>query len=372
MLAQADRYLDTIEPAVRYLQGGDASLATRLGASDFLPRGPRFAAAAAEDASLDRAFGALGTSDRARHLASLYLDDLGDLVAATVAPEFGLARYGESLARSASHFDGLARALARPPSLIDEILAERLADIVDQTRPALVGLSVPFPGNLYGALRAARWLRKHAPSVKIALGGGYVNTELRDLREPRLFDFVDYVTLDDGERPLLCLVELLAGLRPLERLKRTFVRETGTSGVRFLDGADEPDLAQADLPAPTYRGLPLARYLSVVELLNPMHRLWSDGRWNKLTVAHGCYWKRCTFCDTGLDYIARYDPASASALADRVDALVAETGATGFHFVDEAAPPLALVDLSLELLRRGRCISFWGNIRFGKQRSYFC
>jgi hypothetical protein len=38
-------------------------------------------------------------------------------------------------------------------------------------------------------------------------------------------------------------------------------------------------------------------------MLNPMHRLWSDGRWNKLTVAHGCYWKKCSFCDVGLDYI---------------------------------------------------------------------
>ena len=41
------------------------------------------------------------------------------------------------------------------------------------------------------------------------LGGGWVNTELRALREPRVFDYFDYVTLDDGERPLL---NLLAGL----------------------------------------------------------------------------------------------------------------------------------------------------------------
>ena len=70
-----------------------------------------------------------------------------------------------------------------------------------------------------------------------------------------------------------------------------------------------------------------------------MHRLWSDGRWNKLTVAHGCYWKKCTFCDVTLDYIARYDRPRADLLVDRIEALIAETGQTGFHFVDEAAPP---------------------------------
>jgi hypothetical protein len=101
-------------------------------------------------------------------------------------------------------------------------------------------------------------------------------------------------------------------------------------------------------------------------MLNPMHRLWSDGRWNKLTVAHGCYWKKCSFCDVSLDYIARYESASAALLADRIEAIIAETGQTGFHFVDEAAPPKALKALAEELQRRHRAISWWGNIRFEK------
>jgi hypothetical protein len=101
-------------------------------------------------------------------------------------------------------------------------------------------------------------------------------------------------------------------------------------------------------------------------MLNPMHRLWSDGRWNKLTVAQGCYWKKCSFCDTSLDYIARYEAADAALLAERIDAIVAETGSSGFHFVDEAAPPKVLKALAAELQRRGTRISWWGNIRFEK------
>jgi len=67
-----------------------------------------------------------------------------------------------------------------------------------------------------------------------------------------------------------------------------------------------------------------------------------------------------------LDYIGRYETASAAVLADRIEAIVRETGQTGFHFVDEAAPPKALKSLALELIKRNLNISWWGNIRFEK------
>ncbi len=354
----ADVYLETVEPVVAFLQGRDATLATRIAAGGFLPEGPRLSAR--ED---DRwAFGSLGAADRAKHLASLYLDDVSDLIAATVDPWWGLSRYADRLAASAASFDPLARALAEPPGFGAERLEARAQDLARGPRPDLVGLTVPFPGNVYGALRAASVLRRAWPGVPVVLGGGYVNTELRALDEPRLFDYVDYVTLDAGERPLLCLLDFLSGARTDARLCRTFARRDGR--VVYLDGAGEPDVPFEDTGTPTYVGLDRTGYLSIVEVPNPMHRLWSDGRWNKLTVAHGCYWKRCAFCDVDLDYIRRYEPAPAATLVDRIDALIAETGQTGFHFVDEAAPPARLVDLALALLERGRVISWWGNIRF--------
>jgi radical SAM superfamily enzyme YgiQ (UPF0313 family) len=185
------------------------------------------------------------------------------------------------------------------------------------------------------------------------------------LSEPRLFDHIDFVTLDAGERPLLALLEHLQGQRSLSRLVRTFVRDADTGQVRYINFV-EPDIAFADVGTPTWDGLPLDKYLSLLDMLNPMNRLWSDGRWNKLTVAHGCYWKKCSFCDVSLDYISRYESASAATLVDRIEAIVAETGQTGFHFVDEAAPPKALKTLAAELQRRNVQISWWGNIRFEK------
>ena len=365
---QFDRYAETVEAAVAFLQGRDPTLAHRIAARTFLPEGPRFrnldAFVADEDGDpLAWAFGALGTQDRAKHLATLYLNDLADAIRDAVDPRFEFARYGESLAKSQPTFDPLARALAAPPTLVDEMLRARVRAVLEAHRPDLVLVSVPFPGCVYGAFRIAQAIKEFDPRIATGLGGGFVNTELRELSEPRVFDFFDFVTLDDGEQPVLALVEHLRGERPLDKLVRTFVR--GRGQVRLIDSG-EKDVPFAETGAPTWDGLPLDRYLSVLDLLNPMHRLWSDGRWNKLAVAHGCYWRKCSFCDLKLDYIARCEALPAKVLVDRIEAAIAETGQTGFHFTDEAAPPAALRVLAAELKRRKLAISWWGNIRFAK------
>jgi hypothetical protein len=363
-LDHAQRYLDCIELVIGFLQGQDPTLAHRIAARGMVPEGPRFASLDdADDDTLMWAFGALGVQDRARHLATLFLNDLADVLRDAVDDRFAFVRYGESLASSQASFDPLAKALAAPPSFIDQVLHDLTLETFEEHQPQLVLLSVPFPGTVYGALRMAQTLKQLHPEVTIVLGGGYVNTELRSLKEPRLFDFVDYVTLDAGERPLLALLEHLQGKRSAQRLVRTFTRENGE--VVYTHWA-EPDIAFEDVGTPTWDGLPMQSYLSLLDMLNPMHRLWSDGRWNKLTVAHGCYWKKCSFCDVSLDYISRYDAATAHTLVDRIERIVGETGQTGFHFVDEAAPPKALKAMAQELLRRRIHISWWGNIRFEK------
>lgn len=404
-LTHFDRYLHTIGPTISFLQGRDPTLAHRICSRTFLPEGPRFDSLEVyydPDGGdpLAWAFGALGAQDKARHLATLYLDDLADVLREAIDPRFEFVRYAESLALSQPTFEPLAQALATPHNLVDatlhrltlQTLAQHmpgmLADLNDRLEPGrqtgeepaistttdqtqdgqsrmVVLLSVPFPGAVYAAFRIAQTIKAHAPRIITVLGGGYVNTELRELSEARVFDYFDFVTLDDGERPLLALLEHLQGKRSYKRLVRTFMREADSGTVRYVNLV-EPDIPFAEVGTPTWDGLPIDRYLSLLDMLNPMHRLWSDGRWNKLTIAHGCYWKKCSFCDVSLDYIGRYDGAPASLLVDRIEAIIAETGQTGFHFVDEAAPPKALRALAEELLRRGVSISWWGNIRFEK------
>ncbi|WP_092791407.1 B12-binding domain-containing radical SAM protein [Algoriphagus hitonicola] len=352
------KYLQTINQVIAFLQDKDPMLAYRIVEGDFLPQARRF-----EDLEdLDWAFGSLGSRDKARYLATLYLEDLGDLIQETIDPYFGFSRYAERLAISAKSFDELFEALQGPPSLVTELMWEILEEKIQQLNPDSVAFSVPFPGNLFGALRCGQYLKKHYPHLKLWMGGGYPNTELRSLRDPRIFDFVDFITLDDGEAPVRLLLQHLSGELPVEKLKRTFVRENGV--VRFIINSEVKDVAQREVGTPDYSDLKLHDYLSVIEVPNPMHRLWSDGRWNKLTLAHGCYWGKCTFCDISLDYIQRYEPISANILCDRIEEIIAQTGQTGFHFVDEAAPPALMRDLAIELLRRGLSIVWWTNIRF--------
>ncbi|KXB30625.1 radical SAM protein [Dechloromonas denitrificans] len=372
-----ERYLATVTPAIAFLQGRDPSIGHRICGRNFLPEGPRFASL---DVYIDDeggdplawAFGSLGVQDRARHLATLFLNDLADVLREAVDARFEFVRYAESLARSQPTFEPLARALAAAPSLVDQTLEKLTLQAVDRapkeaplggSNPQIVLLSVPFPGSVYAAFRIAQSIKARDPGIVTVLGGGWVNTELRELKEPRVFDYFDYVTLDDGEQPIIALLEHLDGKRPRLNLVRTYCRVDDQ--VRYFNSS-EPDVPFAEVGTPTWDGLPLDRYLSLLDMLNPMHRLWSDGRWNKLTVAHGCYWKKCSFCDVSLDYIGRYDGAPAELLVDRIEQIIAETGQTGFHFVDEAAPPKALKSLADELQRRNRSISWWGNIRFEK------
>jgi radical SAM superfamily enzyme YgiQ (UPF0313 family) len=368
-MQQFDRYAATITPTIAFLQGYDPTLAHRINTRAFLPEGPRFESLEVyvDDEGADPlawAFGSLGAQDKARHLATLYLNDLADVLRDAVDERFEFVRYAESLAAAQPTFEPLANALAAPMTLVDKTLVDLALAEVQKHQPQVLILSVPFPGSVYAAFRIAQAVKEQHPTIRIVLGGGYVNTELRELAEPQVFDFVDYVTLDSGERPLLSLLEHLSGQRSGQRLLRTFTRNA-EGAVQYINFV-EPDIPFEQVGTPTWDGLPIGQYLSLLDMLNPMHRLWSDGRWNKLTVAHGCYWKKCSFCDVGLDYISRYETASAGELVNRIEAIVKETGQTGFHFVDEAAPPKALKALAQELQQRQTAISWWGNIRFEK------
>jgi len=358
-----ETYINTIDPVIRFLQHKNPTLAHSICDGTYLPEGERFAVL--ED--MEWAFGTMGIQDKARHLATLYLEDLADLIKEAIDPHFGFSRYAERLGRTASHFDDIDLALKQEDSMVSRVLKAKLAEYIQEFAPSLVCLSVPFPGNLFGALKCGQFLKAKHPEVKVVMGGGYANTELRRVGDERLFDYIDFLSLDDGEAPLLFLLEHLEGKRPLQQLKRIFARQHGV--VSYFNGAKEFDIPQRETGTPDYRDLKLHDYLSVIEIVNPMHRLWSDGRWNKLTLAHGCYWGKCSFCDVSLDYIKRYEPVTASLICDRIEEVIAQTQQNGFHFVDEAAPPALMRDVSLEIIRRKLTVVWWTNIRFEKRFS---
>jgi len=353
-------YVSTIDAVISFLQGKNPTLAHNICQDGFLPEASRFSQV--ED--MDWAFGNMGLQDRAKHLATLYLEDIADLITECIDEHFGFSRYAERLGRSANSFDELHQSLQYSHNYIEDELISLLAEHVKHSDPQLVAISIPFPGNLFSALRCGQWIKNNYPKTKVVMGGGFVNTELRSLSDPRVFEFTDYLTLDDGESPLEHLIQHIDGARELNNLRRTFCLVDNK--VTYIDNSKEKDYKQSESGTPDYSDLPLNYYISILETVNPMHRLWSDGRWNKLTMAHGCYWAKCTFCDISLDYINAYQPVSASIICNRIEELIDQTGETGFHFVDEAAPPALMRDIALEILRRKLSISWWTNIRFEK------
>lgn len=361
IFALKESYINTVDPVIAFLQGGNATLARQICTRNFLPEADRFA----QLDDLDWAFGNMGMQDKAKHLATLYLEDVSDFIVECIDPEFGFSRYAERLGRSANTFDELLQHLHATPTHIDEIAVSILCQKMAEVKPKMVCFSVPFPGNLYSAFRCASSIKSAFPDIKLAMGGGFPNTELRSISDPRVFDFFDFITLDDGELPVEQLFRSLSD--STTDLKRTFFCKENT--VIYSNDCKLPDYKQAEVGTPDYSDLKLDGYISVIELANPMHSLWSDGRWNKLTMAHGCYWGKCTFCDVSLDYIKLYEPVTARLIVDRMEELIAQTGESGFHFVDEAAPPKLMRAVALEIIRRKLVVTWWTNIRFEKSFS---
>ncbi|MEC4114735.1 B12-binding domain-containing radical SAM protein [Myroides pelagicus] len=360
ILALEEDYIATIDAVIAFLQGKNPTLAHAIVQEDYLPRASRFE----QLEELEWAFGTMGIQDKAKHLSTLYLEDLSDLIVETVDTNFGFSRYAERLGRSAHTFDEMYEVLQQPLTYIDEITIALLQQLIDKTNPKIIGFSVPFPGNLYSSFRCAQYIKSEYPHIKITMGGGFPNTELRSLKDVRVFEFFDFITLDDGEAPLENLILYVEGKITQEELKRTLIVKEGE--VVYVNNPLKRDYKQAEVGTPDYSDLLLTEYISVIEVVNPMHRMWSDGRWNKLTMAHGCYWGKCTFCDISLDYIKVYEPIAAKQIVDRMQTLIEQTGETGFHFVDEAAPPALMRELALEIIRRKLTVSWWTNIRFEK------
>ena len=360
ILALKNEYIKTIDAVIAFLQGKNPTLALQICQEHFLPEAARFE----QLDELDWAFGSMGTQDKGKHLATLYLEDISDFIIECIDPNFGFSRYAERLGRSANSFDELYEALNQKYTYMDKILIKILEEKIVLIQPKLLVISVPFPGNLYAAFRCAQYVKRSYPGIKISMGGGFANTELRSVSDKRVFEFFDYICLDDGELPIELLYHSITKGGDFNLYKRTFLLEHGE--VVYKNDALRSDYKQSDVGTPDYSDLQLDKYISVIEVVNPMHRMWSDGRWNKLTMAHGCYWGKCTFCDISLDYIKVYEPVAAKLIVDRIEELSQKTGQDGFHFVDEAAPPALMREVALEILRRKITVSWWTNIRFEK------
>lgn len=244
ILRMKSSYLQTIDPIIAFLQDRNPTLAYTVAQGDYLPEAKRFE----QIDDLEWAFGTMGVRDKARYFATLYLEDLGDLISELIDPHFGFSRYAEKLGMSASSFDEMNEALQQPNGLIDNLMLELLEEKIQKYNPTSFAFSVPFPGNLYGAFKCGQYLKNHHSDKSVWMGGGFPNTELRSLKEPRVFDYIDFIVLDDGEAPIRLLLEHLEGKLPVSELKRTFVRIAGE--VKFQNNPKVKDVPQREVGTP--------------------------------------------------------------------------------------------------------------------------
>ena len=106
-LALRTQHCRVITPVIRFLQGKDRTLASRVVDGSLLPAGPRV------DAADLSHFGEMSLDDAARRLCTLYIEDLADLITSTIDIGFGLSRYGHHLTTGPVPWGPIATRLVR-------------------------------------------------------------------------------------------------------------------------------------------------------------------------------------------------------------------------------------------------------------------
>ena len=340
--------------------------------SPFAPRGSRmenFLAGLSHEPSVDDV----------RLLCSLALADIADYITFAFDPAFSLVRYAESLTVDESSFSEIEKKISSPvmehfykPVL--DAFSENALKTLENTEKAscLVCISIPFAGTFIPALYTASYLKqKYGSRILISIGGGFVNTELRDASEPALSRYTDMISYDRGYGSYLMLDKKAfsnGDFHPSEKIykMRFFYKDRVIEPLWQDDDAEKLEKQMTVKVVPDYSDIDFSRYPRVCDAENPMHRLWSDGAWIKAYLAHGCYWHKCSFCDVNLDYVSGYCPGDVELLFNNLKECSRKKGVYGIHFVDEALPPALLYRFALLNARNNGHLYFWGNIRFEK------
>lgn len=340
--------------------------------SPFAPRGMR----------MERFLEQLGRepcTDDARFLATMALADLADYITAVFDGEFSLVRYAEALTVNETSFAQIVKGIDSPvlTTFYEKVLDRTFANLQlpesDSAEKLLVCISVPFAGTFMPALYTARYFKqKFGDRTYICLGGGFVNTELRDVQDKQAFQYVDAFSYDRGYGSYKALLETNLSPRadsPIYKL-RFF---NGNEIVPQKEVEKELQLFEDEMTqqvVPDFSDIDFSKYPRLLDDTNPMQRMWSDGSWLKAYLAHGCYWHKCDFCDVTLDYVAGYHQTKIENLYKGLYEQAKEKGVWGIHFVDEAMPPTAMSKFAQLNAAGENQFSFWGNVRFEKTFTY--
>lgn len=368
-ILQKDLWIDWIDDIINILRDGTDSstreICHKFIYSPFVPHGNRM------NNYMENADHEV-TIDDARNLATMAVEDLADYVAFVYDQNFSLIRYAESITVNEHSFAQIEKTLDSP--LLNDfyrpILEDNFKNLnVDEEAKTLVCISVPFAGTFTAALFTAKFFKeKFKEKTFVSLGGGFVNTELREFSDSAFYKYADALSFDRGYGSYIQL---------LNRHEAPVYNMRIFSGKEIFEPLSANDERCSDIvkienettgsTVPDYSDIDFSKYPRMADDTNPMQRMWSDGTWFKAYLAHGCYWHRCSFCDVTLDYVKSYRMTCVDKIFDGLSQQCNNKKIRGIHFVDEALPPAAVKKFSLlNIKKNSSALSFWGNVRFEK------
>ena len=372
-LSMGEAWVKWIDVIVQILEDGNSfstrELCHRFVFSPDVPRGARM------NAYLENLDHEPGTDD-ARFLASLAVADLADYITAVFDPQFSLVRYAESIAVSEASFANIENKIDSPvlANFYEELLKKTFSpenSLLKNTgdEKTLVCISIPFAGTFTAALCTGRFFKQNfSDKVFVSAGGGFINTELRECEETAVEKYFDSISYDRGYGSYLDFFThgcKTSDAGPLYKM-RLFKNGTVTAPKETDAAIQKEEDELTSIIVPDFSDIDFSLYPRMVDDVNPMQRLWSDGTWIKAYLAHGCYWHRCAFCDTTLDYVHSYRMTKVEQLFNGLYSQCEQKKVYGIHFVDEALPPAALKKFALMNSQKKVPLTFWGNVRFEK------
>jgi hypothetical protein len=190
---------------------------------------------------------------------------------------------------------------------------KRLAGLLNRHSPATVGFSLNYLSQALCTFAMIGWIRKVAPRLTIALGGGLVTSWMKKPKWGNPFSgLVDHLVPGPGEKPLLSLL-----------------------GYTWHEGHDRPD----------YTAFPAEVYLSPGPIL-------------PYSASNGCYWQRCSFCPERAEKNP-YCPLAPQTVLDDLHALTGQLRPLLAHLLDNAVSPKLLE----EIVRRPNGTPWYGFVR---------
>ena len=367
-ISQSEKWCNWIDIIIKILCNGNREYTHEFVRSAHVPRGNRMEQYLS---NLNRDV----TVEDSQILASLALADLADYITTVYDQNFALIRYAESLAVSTATFSQAEAQLNSP--ILTDFYKPLLQNIFQQTSGnTLFCISIPFPGTFVSSLFTAKQIRSHYKNqAAISFGGGYINTELRNITDAKLFQYCDFISYDKGYGSYLSLFKDLnlhsenQTQNPiLQKLDGTqYYKITYNHNNKIIPAQEEniefqkQECSIIKKLVPDFTQIDFSKSPKLTDDTNPMHRIWNDGSWLKIYMAYGCYWHRCAFCDTSLDYVKDFQTTNIQNLYNGIYEQAKKTGIYGIHFVDEACPPIGLQQLALSNCKQNPKLTFCGN-----------